>query len=193
VASRLGKTKTFFYSVSSKITPLSLWNICCCPLELPFSEMRCKRRHIPVMFQHIGPPPAPHHVLEIWFGGEEQFGVCAKFGSNFHAIELCVAGLRIRSAENRIQHWFSKCSFCFTYFVAGYAGSYIKPQVKYGVRSLKFIWAPKYSCTHWLRPRNCNSPPSPPHLGSYTRALLVSQDRRHIFVIPRIKQSKLAY
>ena len=27
-----------------------------------------------------------------------------------------------------------------------------------GDRSLKFIWAPVYSCTHWLRP--CNSPPA---------------------------------
>ncbi len=27
-------------------------------------------------------------------------------------------------------------------------------------------------------------PPSLPHLGSYTRALLVSQDRRHLFVTP---------
>jgi hypothetical protein len=27
-------------------------------------------------------------------------------------------------------------------------------------------------------------PPFPPHLGSYTRALLVSQDRRHLFVTP---------
>jgi len=35
-----------------------------------------------------------------------------------------------------------------------------------------------HSCTHWLRPRN----PTPPHLGSYTRALLASQDKRHIFV-----------
>ncbi len=26
--------------------------------------------------------------------------------------------------------------------------------------------------------------PAPPHLGSYTRALLVSQDRRHLFVTP---------
>ncbi len=26
------------------------------------------------------------------------------------------------------------------------------PQVKYGVRSPKFIWAPVYSCTHWLTP-----------------------------------------
>jgi hypothetical protein len=34
-------------------------------------------------------------------------------------------------------------------------------------------------CTHWLRSRT----PSP-HLGSYTRALLVSQDRRHLFVTP---------
>jgi hypothetical protein len=30
-----------------------------------------------------------------------------------------------------------------------------------------------HSCTHWLRTRN---PSLPPHLGSYTRALLVSQD-----------------
>ncbi len=36
-----------------------------------------------------------------------------------------------------------------------------------------------HTCTHWLRPRN-----PPPHLGSYTRALLVSQDRRHFFVTP---------
>ncbi len=38
-------------------------------------------------------------------------------------------------------------------------------------------------CTLWLRLRN-PPPPSthPPYLGSYTRALLVSQDRRHLFV-----------
>jgi hypothetical protein len=36
-----------------------------------------------------------------------------------------------------------------------------------------------YSCTHWLRASN-----PPPHLGSYTRALLVSHDRRHLFVTP---------
>ncbi len=34
-----------------------------------------------------------------------------------------------------------------------------------------------YSCAYW--PRNS---PLPPHLGSYTRALLVSQNRRHLFV-----------
>ncbi len=38
-----------------------------------------------------------------------------------------------------------------------------------------------HSCTHWLRPRNS---PLPPHLGSYTRALLLSQNRRHLFVTP---------
>jgi hypothetical protein len=35
------------------------------------------------------------------------------------------------------------------------------------------------NCSHWLRPHN-----SPSHLGSYTRALLVSKDRRHLFVTP---------
>ncbi len=44
-------------------------------------------------------------------------------------------------------------------------------------------WAPVYSCCHWLRSRN-SPPPLPPHLGSYTRALLVSQDRRHLFDTP---------
>jgi hypothetical protein len=38
--------------------------------------------------------------------------------------------------------------------------------------------------THWLRPRNSPPPPLPPHWGSYTRALLVSQDSRHLFVTP---------
>ncbi len=38
-----------------------------------------------------------------------------------------------------------------------------------------------YNCPHWLRPR---PPPLSPHLGSYTRTLLVSQDRRHLCVTP---------
>ncbi len=38
-----------------------------------------------------------------------------------------------------------------------------------------------HSCTHWLRPRN---PPNPPHLDLYTRALLVSKERWHLFVTP---------
>ncbi len=54
-----------------------------------------------------------------------------------------------------------------------------------GVRSPKFIWAPVYSCIHWLRLRNF---PPPPHLGSgYTRG--GSQDRRHLFVTPRLFSS----
>ncbi len=56
-------------------------------------------------------------------------------------------------------------------------------RVKYGVRSPNFIWAPVYSCAHWLRPRN-SPPPLPLHLGLCTRALLVSKVRRHLFVIP---------
>ncbi len=40
-----------------------------------------------------------------------------------------------------------------------------------------------HSCTHWLRPHK-PQPPPPLHLGSYLRALLVSQDRRHFFVTP---------
>ncbi len=40
-----------------------------------------------------------------------------------------------------------------------------------------------HSCTHWQGPRNI-PPPPPPHLGLCTRALLVSQERRHLFVTP---------
>jgi len=43
------------------------------------------------------------------------------------------------------------------------------------------MWAHVYSCTQWLGPR---SPPLPPHLGSYTRAPLVSRDKRRLFVTP---------
>jgi hypothetical protein len=44
--------------------------------------------------------------------------------------------------------------------------------------------------THWLRLRN--SPPPPPHLGSNTRALLVSQDIRHLFVTPLVRTDPLS-
>ncbi len=37
-----------------------------------------------------------------------------------------------------------------------------------------------HSCTHLLTLRNPT--PLPPHLGSYTRALLVNQERRHLYV-----------
>ncbi len=51
---------------------------------------------------------------------------------------------------------------------------------KNGVRSPKFIWA---SCAQLYLLAEAPQP-SPPHLGSYTRALLVCQDRRHLLVIP---------
>ncbi len=50
-----------------------------------------------------------------------------------------------------------------------------------------------HSCTHWLRARH-PPPPPPPHLGPYTRALLVSHDRRQLYVAievdPRNKHKK---
>jgi hypothetical protein len=57
-------------------------------------------------------------------------------------------------------------------------------KVKYGVRSPKFIWAP---CAQLYTLAETSQPqPLPPHLGSYTSELLllVSQDRRHLFVAP---------
>jgi hypothetical protein len=56
-------------------------------------------------------------------------------------------------------------------------------KVKSGVRSPKFLGSMcTTAVTHWLWP--CNPPPPAPHVGSNTRALLVSQDRRHLFMTP---------
>jgi hypothetical protein len=52
-----------------------------------------------------------------------------------------------------------------------------------------------HSCTHWLRPRNPPPPPPyiPPHLGSYTRTLLVSQDRRHLLMTPLVLPFRIRF
>ncbi len=39
-------------------------------------------------------------------------------------------------------------------------------------------------CTAVHIGRDTETPPSPTHLGSYTRALLVSQNKRHLFLKP---------
>ncbi len=40
-----------------------------------------------------------------------------------------------------------------------------------------------HNCTHWLlRPRKTPTLPHPPHWDTCTRALLVSKERRHLFV-----------
>ncbi len=49
---------------------------------------------------------------------------------------------------------------------------------------LQSLFGLLYFCTHWLRPPKGPNPP-PLHLVSDARAaLLVSQDRRHLFVTP---------
>jgi hypothetical protein len=58
-----------------------------------------------------------------------------------------------------------------------------KTSVTYEVRSPKFIWA---TCAQ-LYALAETPPRNPPHLGSNTMALLVSQDRRHLFVTPWIQ------
>jgi hypothetical protein len=50
-----------------------------------------------------------------------------------------------------------------TRFHVEYQVSIIVAKVKYGVRSLKFIWAPLYTALHSLAElRPCKSPPSAP-------------------------------
>ncbi len=53
------------------------------------------------------------------------------------------------------------------------------PLVKYGVRSPNFIWA---SCAQLYSVAETPQLPPPPHFGSYSRALLISQDRQHLLV-----------
>jgi len=60
-----------------------------------------------------------------------------------------------------------------------------RSEVRYGGRSPKFIWAQCHvMCTAVLIGWDPATPPFPPHCDSYTRALLVSKDRRHLFVTP---------
>jgi hypothetical protein len=54
-------------------------------------------------------------------------------------------------------------------------------------KSPKFIWAPCSQQFSLAEARNIA-----PHLGSNTRALLVSQDRRHFFVTPDLRPQKYA-
>jgi hypothetical protein len=81
--------------------------------------------------------------------------------------------------------YFAPDSFFISRFFLTVCGSYKSYTVlavpsdkgKYGVRS------PKFSLAETPQ-KGRNPPPIPPHLGSYTRALLVSQIRRHLFVTP---------
>ncbi len=62
-------------------------------------------------------------------------------------------------------------SLGFTYTVSHRLNMEVDLQSLFG---LHVTWCALHSCAHWLSPRN---PPIPP----YTRALLVSKDRRHLW------------
>jgi hypothetical protein len=64
-------------------------------------------------------------------------------------------------------------------------GSAMVSNMELDLQSLFGLHVIVHSFTHWLRPRN--APPPPVHMGSYTRALLVSHERRHLFVIPWLR------
>ncbi len=83
---------------------------------------------------------------------------------------------------SRLQEIYS--SYCFLYISPE---AYIRLNMELDIRSLFGLHV--YSCTHWLRPR----PPPPPDMSSYTRALLVSQDRRHLFVAPPEGSTKVLW
>jgi hypothetical protein len=65
------------------------------------------------------------------------------------------------------------------------------PLWSHGVICPKYIWALVYVQLFLLTETPQSTPP--PHLVSYTRALLVSQDRRHLFVTPCLRHSPYMY
>ncbi len=63
-----------------------------------------------------------------------------------------------------------------------------EPKIKYGVRSPKIIWAP---CTQLYSLAETPQPlPSTPRIWAHTRALLVRQDRRYLFLTPWSRSKK---
>ncbi len=67
---------------------------------------------------------------------------------------------------------------------------WVKSYVKFGGRSPKFIWV----LCHVMWPavligRDPAAPPIPLYWDTYTRALLVSKERRHLYVTPWVKSS----
>ncbi len=66
------------------------------------------------------------------------------------------------SARSTTCSWFSSSSTVPSLETRHQECYFLYTRVKYGIRSSKFIWAPVYSCTHWLRPRN---PPPPTAFG----------------------------
>ncbi len=76
----------------------------------------------------------------------------------------------------------SLCLTVFCNFSVGYSHRLNMEVDLQSLFGLHVTWCALHSCTHWLRPRN--SPPSPRIWIRITRAFLVSQDRRHLFVTP---------
>ena len=86
------------------------------------------------------------------------------------------------------QQQYSNCIPVFTvYWLYIVSGLYIH-RLNMELDLQSFFGLHEHSCTHWLRSRT-----PPPSLGSYTRVLLVSQDRRHLFMTSCVHLSKLRF
>jgi hypothetical protein len=87
----------------------------------------------------------------------------------FHLIKCFLCPCRL---IQRIDHILTKSICYYVDYIESFSSC---------LHSIKYT-----SCTHLLRPRKAH--PFHPHLGSYTKTLLVSQDRRHLFVTPWVTQ-----
>jgi hypothetical protein len=94
----------------------------------------------------------------------------------------------IKTTENKMHRprWSCPDIFFSVYHTAHFYPKTHRLNMELHVQSLLRLHV--HSSTHWLR-----TPSLLPHLGSYTRAPLVSQDRRHLFVTPCKKRKNGVY
>jgi hypothetical protein len=170
-------------------------------------EMRCKRRHILVMFQHIGPPSTM--CCRFGLGGRTIWSLCELWDlistqsncvwrvceldqqrTEFNTIfRFCISALfvvhilllakRVPKSNHKLKRsYLGSCILLFSLAEAPqlppplriwapirgryWSGKerrhlFVTPGEN-GVRSPKFVWAPVYSCTHWLKLLNSPHP-----------------------------------
>jgi hypothetical protein len=138
------------------------------PLVTGFETLRCllSGQTLVKMRRHTTHFLFPYHVLTYIYTNKLKRAVDGRKIRRISQRKFPIGGLEIRSSSTVI----FKGRFGFTVCLS-------KAYVKYGVWSQKFIWAPgaQLQVLIVLDPAIL-----PPHSGSYTRALLVSQDRLHL-------------
>jgi hypothetical protein len=107
-------------------------------------------------------------MLQIWLQKIQDWSPSLARSLFFKKLSCITSGAQIYEFD-RETHRFVKTFLCET--------ENHRLNMKLDLQSL--FWLHVHGCTRWLRPRK---PPSHAFELTYTRALLVRQDRRHLFV-----------